>query len=85
MQNVIASHLLHIRISTRVGRFLSVGLLAASTAVGAWANEEPASEPMPVQIEFKSAAEGVMLANPLKRPKEKVPHITYQRKTHYYC
>ncbi len=85
MQNVITAHLLHTRNPSRIGRFLSVGLLVASTAVGAWANEERAPQPAPVQIELKTEAEPVLLANPLKRPKEKIPHITYQRRTHYYC
>jgi hypothetical protein len=84
MQNVIGSGFSHTLSVTRLGRLFVIGLLVASTAAGVSATEAPQS-PAPVQLELKSSPEPLLLANPLKRPKEKVPHITYHRKDYYYC
>lgn len=85
MLNVVGTRSSLTRLSTHVGRFLSVGLLVASSSVGAFATDTQPSVPVPVELKAPASAEPILIANPLKRPKEKVPHITYHQKKHYYC
>lgn len=83
MQNVIGPGFPHARLLTRIGRVLSIGLVVVSSAVVGGTAET--HSPAPAQVELNLPPDSIMLANPLKRPKPKVPHITYHRKDYYYC